>query len=266
MSSRDSHPPAKGRRSVLQGRRMLLGIVILAVVIAGTLTALSFNGRGATRKVSSQIKACLRPQSFAPVRRVGPFMEVYDRVISAFPSKGRLPGRSAPLFQTTFLGGRKVAALAKVTMTQPYYSEERQHAEELGYRMGRWPLTPLSGAVVAETPGPLEIYQVHYVFSASSGASSLIRSLWLSNGALGPDGSDVRPVAITGSTGAYEFSGWLVPGSVTAEHVVGAGFSFGNSLVQVLIAGGSQVIPKRVSAIIRKVVEAARVCMDILPN
>jgi hypothetical protein len=207
-------------------------------------------------------RACfLSTSSFLSAGKLGEFVTFRDAPLFVFPGHGHTPRGTPPAFVTDFVEGRQIGALSVISLRSPYYEEERAAAQRLGYKMGRWPLTPLSGPVVADSPGPLEIYQTHYVFRTAAGAAALIKSLTESIGGLGAAGTVVTSPKVSSATAAYEFAGWYSPNDKSVEHVVGSGASFGNDLAQVLIAGGRNVTPSGVASVIGRVLSAPLRCM-----
>lgn len=73
---------------------------------------------------------------------------------------------------STFSGGHIHGSIATVAVTGPDRASEDAYARSLGYQVGKWPLVPLTGSVVAHNPGLLEVYEKHYVFSAVSDATA----------------------------------------------------------------------------------------------
>ena len=81
-----------------------------------------------------------------------------------------------------FVLGETVGYINRKALNAPYRSELDQAARISGYQVGEWPLVPLAGQIVVDTPGMLEVYLTVFVFDSADTASSYIRAASLEGG------------------------------------------------------------------------------------
>jgi hypothetical protein len=91
--------------------------------------------------------------------------------------RGSAPGESPPLFEADYLAGHITGYLSDVAVYGPYRTQLDAAASSLGYSIGKWPLVPLVGQVVKDSPGLLEVYVEVRAFKSDAGAKSWLSSL-----------------------------------------------------------------------------------------
>jgi hypothetical protein len=131
---------------------------------------------------------------------------------------------------------RTAEYIASVALQQPYRAENDAYVRGLGYQVGEWPLVPLSGQVVSDYPGALEVYQTHLAFRTAAAAHDFLA------GVIDPaPGTPVESEALA-SVGdeAYEF---VVSGNPQAgtEADVGVQARINDTVVQIDLRGGTNV-------------------------
>src|ERR1700726_196388 len=137
-------PGPRCRRYVVAAAAFL-SVATLTYVVSGQL-------------VSGQRPTAVRPPcllanaSYVPI--LPGFDQITDTAISELPLKAE--GLASQARSYGFEGGRITGFIDRVALSEPYISEERARARSLGYPIGKWPLVPLEGQVVAKTPGILE--------------------------------------------------------------------------------------------------------------
>jgi hypothetical protein len=110
----------------------------------------------------------------------------------------------------------------------------------LGYASDGPPIVPLTGQIVADAPGLLEVYQTHLEFTNSSAAVALIAdAAGVSIG--GGSTTHLSPPKIVGATDSYEFLSTLGSMNAATEHEVSVGFLFRRSVVELVFRGGRDV-------------------------
>jgi hypothetical protein len=195
----------------------------------------------------------LSDASFLPVGDFGSFVQYVSSQSKTPRYTGLGSGTSAPLWVRTFVGSRFVGALANRSLQSPFIEQERQQAAALGYNATKWPLTPLEGNVVQQTPGLLEVYQTHNAFSSTAGPGGLAQDIIQSDGGLGGSqtvmvkGPPLNPGAIS-----YEFKGTMGNPGPGVEHVVGVGVTYHRVLAQLMFQGGARVTPDAVAGLVQQ--------------
>lgn len=140
----------------------------------------------------------------------------------------------------SFDGGRLEGLLASVALASKYKSEQEARARALNYPVGKWPLLPLQGKVVAENPGALEIYQANWDFRSADDSkaffSDIVRSLTQTT-----DKSEVQlgPINLPGSDQA--FGVMFSNPNVESEQSLDIDFRVSGTVVQVGIRGGQSL-------------------------
>ena len=118
------------------------------------------------------------------------FSQTVNEVTSTAPIKDGAAGGETDALVTDFEGGRLVGFLADVAIDGPDRPLEDAYDRSLGYTPGLYPLVPLSGAIVHDAPGVLEIYEFVATYRSPQGASEFTD--WLRQGRLGAGGYQVQ--------------------------------------------------------------------------
>lgn len=116
-------------------------------------------------------------EAFQRANEYGDFVEITDELMNHSPYHGL--GPDAPLVKP-YLQGRIKGAVASIAYQAPYKQENDALKQSLGYE-GEGLLVPLSGSVVRDNPGLLEVYQTNDVFTSEDGAITVLRGARESN-------------------------------------------------------------------------------------
>ncbi|HZT96828.1 MAG TPA: hypothetical protein VFB34_08325 [Chloroflexota bacterium] len=71
-----------------------------------------------------------------------------------------------------FRSGRTRGFLINISLKGKYRRENNAEARKLGYPIGKWPLVPLFGQIVADHTGILEVYEDSWAWKSAKGAKS----------------------------------------------------------------------------------------------
>lgn len=112
------------------------------------------------------------------------------------------------------------------------------HASALGYALGPWPLVPLTGQVVREYPGVLEIYQTHLSFKATAAASLFLSAVAASNGGVSGSPDDRVDLAVGDESVTFVSAGAPDAG---AEREIGTNVRLDQTILQIDLRGGSDL-------------------------
>jgi hypothetical protein len=74
----------------------------------------------------------------------------------------------------SFVAGRSKGFISSLALSGAYRQEADAAARALGYTPGVWPLVPLTGSIVSDNPGVLEVYQTNLAFGDSGGADAFV--------------------------------------------------------------------------------------------
>jgi hypothetical protein len=98
------------------------------------------------------------------------------RTLSRMPFPGRpRPGAPPSLAQREYLCGEAEGFLTGISLTGKYRRENNEQARRLGYKAGKWPSTPLSGAIVTEQRHKvLEVYVSVFQFRSAQAAEAYV--------------------------------------------------------------------------------------------
>lgn len=140
-----------------------------------------------------------------------------------------------PAIASEFRAGRTSGFLASVALQPAYRQFEDDVARRLGYHVGTWPLVPLTGPVVQDHSGPLEIYLTVEVFRSSAAPKQLLQVIRASGGGTDQPG---HPVTLGLSYPYYAYATTMGPDDGTNEHDIGGVVQVENVLVQVDVRGG----------------------------
>lgn len=105
----------------------------------------------------------------APAELPG-FTEYWTIPHMKFPGRPR-PGGPPPPLEKEYACGVVAGFLADVSLTGRYRRENNAWARSLGYTIGKWPYTPLSGSIVAQQRHKvLEVYVSLFQFTSAPAA------------------------------------------------------------------------------------------------
>lgn len=136
-----------------------------------------------------------------------------------------------------FRGGRTSGYLASVALEPPYRAESDAQASALGYPIGPWPLLPLEGSVVADTPGLLEVYVTVEAFRTTAAPTTLLQIVRGSgSGSEEPAETIVLPIAEP----HYAYTAMMGPDDGLHQRVVSASIQDGSRFIQIAARGGRQ--------------------------
>lgn len=148
-------------------RRVLTAIGRIATLLSVGIVSTSC-GPGQqppTGRPSQQpLVACDLTRALLPLTGLEGYVVNVDQRMTSEPFKGMnpLPGYS---------DGRERGFLTKLALQQPWRSQEDSLSRVLGYGVGRWPLVPLQGSVVADHRAQvLELYEVLLSWTTTANA------------------------------------------------------------------------------------------------
>ncbi len=145
-----------------------------------------------------------------------------------------LPFRLVPNPDFVYL--RTAGYIAPIALAQPYRAQNDALTRSLGYQVREWPSVPLSGQIVSDYPGTLEVYQTHLAFRTAAAAHDFLA------GAIDPAPATPFHSEVLASVGdgAFEF---VDPGTPHAgtEAEVGVQARLNNTVLQIDLRGGAEV-------------------------
>ena len=187
--------------------------------------------------------------------RPSQFEQITSLTMNELPQKGGESGEPISGFE----GGRLLGFINGVALQEPYISDERARASNLGYTVGKWPPVPLEGEVVKATPGILELYQGHYSFGTPAMARAWA-SHFVSSMRLDPRASAVGSFL---PAGFAVFETTLGPNDGLHEHAVEAFGVVGLTTLQLSIQGGDGVTSKGERAVMEAAVSQLQTSCSI---
>jgi hypothetical protein len=100
------------------------------------------------------------------------FTEYWTIPHMKFPGRPR-PGGPPPPLETDYVCGVVAGFLANISLTGKYRQENNAWARNLGYTIGKWPYTPLSGSIVGQQRHKaLEVYVSLFQFTSDRAATA----------------------------------------------------------------------------------------------
>lgn len=158
-------------------RRRFLSLLAVAGLPAATVTFLLVRALTTGAQPAQGVSSCLMsPAALISQAQLTAFTDVVTQRLNGPPIPGGIPAAVAT-FSNDYVGGRLVGFVANIAIQGPDRPLEDAYARSLGYPPGRIPLVPLSGAIVRDSPGLLEVYESVYVYGSESQADSLARLL-----------------------------------------------------------------------------------------
>ncbi len=125
---------------------------------------------------SATRRACLQPAAFLQPGDLPGFTQIVNNSQQGPPIPGGEPA-VVKLLSEGYVGGRLVGYLANVAITGPDRSTEDAQARQMGYTPGSIPLVPLSGPIVRDSPGVLEVYEILSVYQNATEANRWAQAL-----------------------------------------------------------------------------------------
>jgi len=211
--------------------------LVVAALIVGALITAGFASHILRHGPSTLPGTCVvRDEAFLAPRALGSFTRFVDGRFDHPPFFG-IDNR-AP-FVTTFRVARQEGYIADVALRGRYRQAEDAVARAAKYTVGRWPLVPLTGAVVRDHGGELEIYQTNWSFGSWDGADAWLRSLRQSGG--GMYGDVVKTVAVRLGDDTYAFQSHPPGGDLGHERVAAIVVRQGTAVLTVRVQGGKDI-------------------------
>jgi len=151
---------------------------LVAVLVCGGMALTGF-----------AVSAALRPQSASPSSRgtcvVQDDAYISPRDLGSFTllinqrfARPPFMGDGSPLpFTTTFNVARLEGFVNDLALRGRYRAENDAQARALHYTVGHLPLLPLTGAIVRDHVGALEVYQTNWAFTSRDGAAAYMQAL-----------------------------------------------------------------------------------------
>lgn len=157
--------------------RAIPAAVLSAVLLASAASCTSASPAlvsGAARladAASGQRAPCRLSMANLPTAADFPgFTEYWTIRRLKFPGRPRLGGSPSPL-QLEYICGAVAGFLTDISLTGKYREENNAWAQSLGYAIGKWPYTPLSGPIVGQQRHKaLEIYVSLLQFTSARAA------------------------------------------------------------------------------------------------
>ena len=202
----------------------------------------------------------------------GNFQVIVDQKFTAAPAAAHShPVGTPPPQISQWLSGKLMGWIATIAVDGPDRPAEDALARSLGDTVGKWPLVPLSGAVVEHNPGILEVYQANDIFSSAEGAqdyfSDLSRSAADAETTTITVGTTTKPrAARLGVSGGDQSFGdqtprWMDPTIGMTETYVSLGVRVGVTVVQLTVQGGSTVgLPEALTLVNHALARLAASC------
>ncbi len=250
--------------SPLSLKRPVCSSFVTATCLAALLAATGpASASAAPAPNTRHYPACaLSNQSFLGVATFGNFFVDVSQTSSASPWTGiRAPGVTPPEWDTQFRRSRLIGGMSRRALEPPFIEQEDAEKARTAHIPTPWPLTPLSGLVVLQTPRLLEVYQTHNVYAGGAGPYAFSRVLLTTGGGLGGFVSvRVKSPSIASGTISYEFL--EIPPQPSEERIVLVGVVYGPVLAQFAFLGGAAVNGSLVAPLVKagasRLVEACR--------
>jgi hypothetical protein len=189
-------------------------------------------------------------RALIPAARLPGFAELVTMPDAALPV--HWSGRHPLPFAGRYLCGQFHGFVTGLAMTGKYRRQDDERARRLGYTLGKWPLVPLTGAIVAQRKHQvLEIYEGAYQFSSASAAAAFLRAQ--SGGSQVPvlagEALRLQPhsLAVTPAPGAVVTERPLGPHAATDERAIYVGLRTGGLALTLSFQGGQALSWRDVS-------------------
>jgi hypothetical protein len=148
-----------------------------AVCAVASLAACSASGAPSAAGYAAAVsgnRCNIAAHDFIPAARLPGYTQFVDQAARIPPVQSM---RNHPLpFTRRYVCGQFRGFISDLALSGPYRQQNNERARRLGYTLGKWPLVPLTGAIVSQQKNRvLEIYEGIYEFdSPDSSAAFLI--------------------------------------------------------------------------------------------
>ena len=241
-----SNIPRSGRRGAGCGQRWKPPV---RVSVLFSMCAVLSMGCG---QASIQNTACASAgQAYLSASELpGQFDAIVSQTFSQSPvAAHRYPAGTPPPEIVDWRAGGLEGWIAAIAVGGPDRPAEDAAARSLGYRLGKWPLVPLTGAVVTHNPGVLELYQTNDYFASEQAAKAyfadLDQSAQQAETITVTEGGATKPratpfsVSLGDQSFADETPQWMSPSLGLTEQYISIGVREGTFVIQLTVQGGS---------------------------
>jgi hypothetical protein len=227
---------------------LALGAAVLTAVPA--CSARPAQGPARVTAAAGPLRCDGAGRALIPAARLRGFTELVAMPDAALPV--HWSGRHPLPFAGRYQCGQFRGFVTGLAMAGRYRRQNDQRARRLGYTLGKWPLVPLTGAIVAQRKHQvLEIYEGAYQFSSASAAAAFLRAE--SGGGQVPilAGEALRlqphPLAVTPAPGAVVTERLLGPHAAADERAIYVGLRTGGLALTLSFQGGQALSWRDVS-------------------
>lgn len=127
------------------------------------------------RTTASQVDCGLFQRLFPSTTRLPGYTLMVNFRQAVLPIQS-LPGHPLP-FENRYACGQFRGFIISLALSGSYRQQDNARARALGYTIGKWPLVPLTGAIVRQQAHRvLEIYEGIYEFSSPAAAAAFLRA------------------------------------------------------------------------------------------
>jgi hypothetical protein len=150
----------------------LCAVLLAATASCGSGSPAPSGGVARLAASSGQKAPCRLSLANLPAAAAFPgFTEYWTIPHMSFPGRPR-PGGPPPPLQREYTCGVVAGFLTDISLTGRYREENNARARSLGYTIGRWPYTPLSGSIVGQQRHKaLEVYVSLFQFTSARAAT-----------------------------------------------------------------------------------------------
>lgn len=221
-------------------------IACLGPIVAGAVVVIVLSHQAKTT-ASGTSNCAVSTAAFPAGTTYGRFVQLVDQTMNASPVHQSQLTTPGPL-QRNFQNGRLIGWLNAISLQNPYRQEEDAEARSLHYTIGRFPFVPLSGNVVRDQPGLLEVYVTHMVFTDEATALQMLDVFRTSNASYAIHNSTLgQDLPLNTHWSAYLQRG----ATAETETYLGVAFVHGDTYVSVSFQGGRGVNQQLVHGYLR---------------
>jgi len=238
------------RTAGMARRTAIPGLCLSALLLTNGFSPHALaRGSSFVRKVPSAYRCAISNRAFLARRDLGAFTKWHDLVTSSPPwAAFSLPQRrGAPPEIADFVVGRDRQFVSDVALRGRYRKAEDQLSRSLRYPVRKWPLMPLTGLIVRERRGVLQLSETIFAFRSTRGAQAVMV----------PDQSENVPRRWRGRLrvdGASQVTAGEARWDGNGSHMRGAGVKLRRRtyVLDVSVWGGSRVRLGDAMAVARK--------------